>query len=1116
MSLADAILAELRQRPRQTARQLARALRIDKQEVNSCLYGALGGRVAQDREYRWSLVGSSSPQHASPASASVQPRGLLSRLCDYYLDCLLHGEGENVSVFATSYGQPTYAELSVLPGSLEADNNPFRASEATRIVSRCVGPRASGVLKVGYPVLLVERTSAKGSNYSKVEPIFVWAPDAARLQAEGTLALLGELPDINMSAISSLATGGPESAREELGELLHELGLDAGTSAGATIEIDELVYRLCDIRPEWPWIEDIDCTAPSEGAPLGMLNRSGIYNRAIVTATERSTYTRGLEQELAELARQPDQGPASSALAHWVSGGGTEGRESDDAPVLEVLPLNEEQRLAVQRALTRRLTVITGPPGTGKSQVVTSILVNAAHQGKRVLFASKNNKAVDVVEERVNGLGARPVLLRLGRGEYTAALHDHISRMLATTASEQDRRDHDEAIANLAQLRARSGAIGVQQEALIALRNSVDGLEQAAEVARVLLGAKLFAEAPRLDLAGHSTALRQVSAALTTIDKSLQSWWRRATWAIGRKARLDRAREITAGARPVASKLGIELPTTVAEDSLSAWRSQLGDWEKALHQAERARSYFQALSRLSASVPLEGLHAQVAALQEAMEDVSLRLWQKWLLLQSSLLSRENRKTLADYAAVLELVSRTDDGGEASRAAWSQYQRLSQKVVGILPCWAVTALSARGRIPLTTNVFDLVVIDEASQCDIGSALPLLFRAKSAVVLGDPMQLRHISAVSGAQDTRLLHRHGLLDTQLAWAHSRNSLFDVAMSVCGQDEVITLLDHHRSDPAIIGFSNDTFYEGRLRVATRLSQLRRPPGASASVRWVHVTGQAVRPRDGSLVNEVEARRVVVELEHLLVEQGYQGSVGVVSPFRKQATRILDLANASARLQPVMGRADLLIDTVHRFQGDERDVMFFSPAISSGEIGGALGFLRSTGNLFNVAITRARASLVVVGDPVAAKRGDVGHLSKFAEYAAEVMRQASATPTESQDFGPNYPAVIDPSRVSEWERILYRALYRAGVRPIPQYHEEKYDLDLAVIVGDRRLDIEVDGERYHREWSGELCRRDQLRNMRLMELGWDVMRFWVYQVRDDLDGCVRRVQQWVDAEARR
>jgi very-short-patch-repair endonuclease len=85
-----------------------------------------------------------------------------------------------------------------------------------------------------------------------------------------------------------------------------------------------------------------------------------------------------------------------------------------------------------------------------------------------------------------------------------------------------------------------------------------------------------------------------------------------------------------------------------------------------------------------------------------------------------------------------------------------------------------------------------------------------------------------------------------------------------------------------------------------------------------------------------------------------------------------------------------------------------------------------------------------------------------------------------------------------------------AGLRPIPQYSVEQYDLDFAVLAGDRKLAVEVDGERYHRSWTGELCLRDQLRNQRLIELGWDVQRFWVYEIRDELQRCVRRIEDWV------
>jgi superfamily I DNA and/or RNA helicase len=116
----------------------------------------------------------------------------------------------------------------------------------------------------------------------------------------------------------------------------------------------------------------------------------------------------------------------------------------------------------------------------------------------------------------------------------------------------------------------------------------------------------------------------------------------------------------------------------------------------------------------------------------------------------------------------------------------------------------------------------------------------------------------------------------------------------------------------------------------------------------------------------------VVEELNRLLVTRGYVGSVGVVSPFREQANLIRDLAFKDSSLAPKLLRADFLAETVHKFQGDERDVMIFSPVVSRNVPPGAIVFLKKNGNLFNVAITRARAMLIVVGDRDAAARSDV------------------------------------------------------------------------------------------------------------------------------------------------
>ncbi len=76
----------------------------------------------------------------------------------------------------------------------------------------------------------------------------------------------------------------------------------------------------------------------------------------------------------------------------------------------------------------------------------------------------------------------------------------------------------------------------------------------------------------------------------------------------------------------------------------------------------------------------------------------------------------------------------------------------------------------------------------------------------------------------------------------------------------------------------------------------------------------------------------------------------------------------------------------------------------------------------------------------------------------------------------------------------------------IPQYVFGRYRLDLAVVDGDLRIDVEVDGEHFHKDLSGERCWEDLNRDQYLTQRGWIVLRFWAVEVRDRLEACVQRV----------
>ena len=1108
----EQILDYIRANPGRRARDIAAVLGIDKSELNSILYGSLRGKVVQDRSYNWRIK-EISQSVQRPSATQTTPDTQLAKLCRYYLECLSQDDQEGVSVFASSsFGGLDYVEFLTLPQVVAAEEINSDDERVKRFLRKLKSDRNRPVPLLGYPIQLTHIRSKKGWEGFVVQPIFLFKLDNNSSKSTESPVLADEPPQINFKALRSLIVGdGGSGVINEAIELAEELGLD---EVGLELpDIEELVLRLREIRPEWNWREDTNPLALSTHLPVAELLEPGIYNRAVLLSTEGSPYTKGLESELAKLKAIPPSQYENTALGSWIGSQPIKTQAPEIKPLLEVLPLNSEQRQAVLQGLHNPLTLITGPPGTGKSQVVTSLLINAAWQGKTALFASKNNKAVDVVETRVNSLGPRPVLLRLGPNQFQSKLAEYLVSLLAATSSLEDERKYADLLGLHEKARQRFAILDAQMAQTIALRNEVDRLEQSVESIRQNLGPVLFNSFRHFDWESAFAAINGFELKVRDATKDKQSLPARIVWRFIKSKRNERLAEALSALEPIARQLGVELPSPIQDAQLSIrCESCIGPLLARVDEAKKSNAYFLLLSKLNTAKTLEDISREHHSVVEEIADLSDSLWRLWLRLQPKRMTPEDRRLLSEYSSLLQLiVSANDDRQRLGSKIFARYHQLFPKITKILSCWAVTSLSAKGRVPFDPQFFDLLIVDEASQCDIASILPLLFRAKRVVIIGDPKQLQHISRVPIAKDRQLLQAHGLAEANAAWAYSVNSVFDLARSLCHSEDIVELRDHHRSHSDIIGFSNEHFYEDRLRVATNHNRLKSPSNEGPAVRWIDVCGSCVRPTNGGAMNDEEARAVVKEIERLILGVGYSGSIGVVTPFRAQANRINDLISQQQSLNARLSQANFLAQTVDRFQGDERDLMIFSPVVSLGISDGALMFLRSRPNLFNVAITRARAALIVIGDRHSSLASGVDYLKAFAVYTESLGRKA--VPIEGSQYPQSleYPAVVFPDRVSDWEKVLYRALHKAGCSPLAQYDVEKYTLDLAIVNGDRKLDIEIDGERYHRNWDGELCRRDQIRNQRLFELGWDVMRFWVYQVRDDLDGCVERVLGWAN-----
>ena len=1110
------ILARLAQAPQTSADELAGALGAPSDAIRAALEGALSAQVRRDAHGRWRLVaGAEHADLSAPPDTLAQP---LARLCRYYLSCLLY-DADGVSArLCPEDGEADYAELGAPPAAEMQSTDP---AAVRRLFDRRPNPDRRRSAYVGYPLhLTAEGGRSEGTKTLFVEPLLLFPAECE--PHSGCVRVDLSFPVINVKSLKALSGLEGEGLLSALGQLESELGEDFRQGC---LRPEEVAMRMRALRPEWPWREP----ATGEGLwredpPLAALSNPGIYSRCVVILGDSSPFTYGLERELRDMAALSETDLRGTALHRWLTGDapqegpGADGQGlsaracMDRQPLLlEVTPMNAEQHQAVAAALSQPLTVITGPPGTGKSQVVTNLLINAVWSGRRVLFASRNNKAVDVVEDRVNAVGERPALLRMGAWpSVRMRLAEHVLALMSSAPSVSDAEAFREAEAGLNQLVEEQAGLLAEAQAVIALRNEVDVRERAAEEARAGLGEEVFATAAGVNQSALGEAIDALSRAARRADRSLASGLPARLWPLIAARRMAALKRRLETCRQPVEAVGVRLPAASRRPDPARIMVHL---EAARIQADRigrAAHYLRGLRQLQAKRPLEAITRRQSDLGQRIGRQAAALWRLWLRLRPSQLSAADRTRLTKYQSLLAMLTEAGEEAQLPAQTRRQYAAMLRDVFHLLSCWAVTSLSARGRIPFEPGIFDIVVFDEASQCDIASALPLLYRAKSVVVIGDPRQLAHISGLPRGQDRVLLERHGLLPGLAHWAYSYQSLFGLAASQLPGEAVITLADHHRSHSDIIEFANAEFYQGRLRVATRYDQLRMPDRSEPGIRWVNVRGCVVRPEAGGAVNAQEADAVVRVLRDLVLGRRYEGSLGVVTPFRAQAGAIREALAREPDLAAALNERRFAADTVHRFQGDERDVMIFSPVMAEGIHPGARTFLSGHPNLFNVAITRARAQLIVVGDIAACQAGDVGYLSRFAAYTMRLGQRSEAVdaPPAGGDAAVLAGGALSAA-AAMWRSRFLDAARASGLHLLTGVRIEHYTADFLLTEGNRRLVVDIDTQGYHSRWTSDLSRRDQLRSQRLFELGYDVMRFWIYEVRDDLPACMARLAGW-------
>lgn len=556
-----------------------------------------------------------------------------------------------------------------------------------------------------------------------------------------------------------------------------------------------------------------------------------IHSACCLVLAERSRGSRGVLHELKELC-QPVR--FSSAIKALLA------QNSANHPVTASQPntlpklLSAAQIESLKNAAQLPLSLVCGPPGTGKSFTIAAMAIDRMLQGESVLIVSKSVQAVDVVTDK----------LKADFGLHSGYVH------------------------------------AFEQNFSKTMKSYLDGLLKEG-----------VGELPPLE--ALCSELKQADNTLRTKEKQFQRMLRVVK-------SVDR---FSPWYKRIAAKLLL-----AQQDVEQLWSSQREIGQLQAQFEQRARDYINGYRTTVLHNALEKDRTELVKFNKGLRARNSKTF-------------EERLESVDFAAMLKA----------------------------FPVWLVTIDELNRVLPFRPELFDLVIVDEATQCDVASALPAIQRAKRAVVVGDGKQLRHVSFLARHKQSKLWLQTGLTGcTEEDYNYRDQSLLDLVSDALPSQNAVTLLDeHYRSKPELIAFSNQHFYARRLKIMQARPTVRH----ESALQFIKVKGS----RTAVGRNSEEKDAVLNKIKELM--NGAEAlcvkpSIGVLSPYREQA-QFLERAIHKAFTPQQIEDFKLLTATPFGFQGEERDVMLLSFAIDNQSVRASAYLNRE--DMFNVAITRAR-----------------------------------------------------------------------------------------------------------------------------------------------------------------
>ncbi len=528
-----------------------------------------------------------------------------------------------------------------------------------------------------------------------------------------------------------------------------------------------------------------------------------------------------------------------------------------------------------------------------------------------------------------------------------------------------------------------------------------------------------------------------------------------------------------------------KLARSIAENHADpAWKVRIADWSAAWRWAQ-ADAWLTKYTdpRKAAAVELELRQAKDRIKACVVRASAERAWHSCL----SSMSPAHQQHLNAWRQAIKKIGKGTGkhAGHWRRVAQGELEQCRDAI----PAWVMPLYRVFESVKPAPGIFDVVIVDEASQCGPESLI-LFYLAKKVIVVGDDKQISPSNIGIDKDQAKSLLRQHLEGIELA------DTFDVDSSLFDHGQVrlgkrITLHEHFRCMPEIIRFSNDLCYKGAL-----IPLRQYPPKRLAPYVARRIPDGKREGGPQSAKNQAEAEAIVDAIAACCADPMYKDkTMGVISLLGEHQAKLIERLLLKRIGAEEIERRRMVCGDAYSFQGDERHIIFLSlvVAVKDDESRGFASLTKlSDMQRFNVAASRAQDQLWLfhsimpedVGNHECMRHRLLTHFYDPARHAARSIG-VDVADLRQQAANPDRPETAPDPFDSWFEVDVYLRIADRGFRVLPQYRAGRHSIDL-VIEGKSRLAIECDGDHWH---GPDKFDEDMARQRQLERAQWRFLR---------------------------